>query len=81
MELNTMRVMGKKHVVSYANNDSTIILNAQYKGATPIRAILSDINKQETTGILVDYIQLVIVQKELELISFDLSDFYIKGEK
>ena len=60
----------KKHIVVYNNNDNSIIVTVQYKGQKPIRAILKDKNKGEESGLLLDYIQLVIFKNDLSIKSF-----------
>ena len=73
--LTAVRVTGKEYTVTYMNEDKTIALGVHYKGTKPLRAMLTDYNQDMKTGILLDYIQLVIKEKELSL-----AEYHVLGE-
>ena len=67
-----LRITNKKHMVVSTNKKGDIVLSVQYKGVKAIRAMLVDGPKSITTSILLDYIQLVIVQKKLTEVTFSI---------
>ena len=63
--LDSMRVNKINHIVVSSNKESTIKLIVKYNGQLPVIARLIDTTKKLETSLLLDYIQLIISEKQL----------------